>query len=71
MPRFDGESLVVTFDMLELATPFYCLFGGGIDMTGGLVEVEGGGTHGSSLSMVFWLRRCAIEPQLQIQHLHY
>ena len=41
MPRRDGESLVVTFDMLELATPFYCLFGGGIDAAGSLGEIEG------------------------------
>ena len=45
MPRRDGESLIVAFDTLELATPFYCLFGGGIYAAGWLIEVDGGFAH--------------------------
>jgi hypothetical protein len=39
MPRRDGKSLVIAFYPLELVTPLYGLFGGGIDTAGVLTEV--------------------------------
>ena len=45
MPRRDGEGSFVTLNTLELAAPLYGLFSGGIDATGRLTEVEGGGAH--------------------------
>lgn len=45
MPRRDGEGLVVAFDTLELATPFYGLLGGSINAASVLAEVEGGFMH--------------------------
>ena len=45
MPRLVGEGLVVTFDTLELASPFYSLLCGGIDAAGVLGEVESCFSH--------------------------
>lgn len=45
MSRRDGENPVVAFNPLELAALLYGFFRGGIDATGRLSEVEGGGTH--------------------------
>ncbi len=47
MSRRDGENPVVAFNPLELAALLYGFFRGGIDATGRLSEVEGGGTHNS------------------------
>ena len=47
MPRRDNKGSIVAFNAFELATLLDGLLRGGIDATGGLVEVESGFTHNS------------------------